>query len=66
MRFLLLQTVSPTIIQNTHYIYHLYIRAVGDDYQIVTEFYIVMIIQVICNGTCELYLLSYLLQLDKD
>ena len=26
----------------------------------------VMIIQVISNGTCELYLLSYLLQLDKD
>ena len=26
----------------------------------------VMIIQVISNGTCELYLLSYLLQLDKN
>ena len=25
----------------------------------------VMIIQVISNGTCELYLLSYLLQLDR-
>ena len=29
MRFLLLQTVSPTIVQNTHYIYRLCIRAVG-------------------------------------
>ena len=66
MRFLLLQTVSPTIVQNKHYIYHLCIRAVGQFYQIVIEFYIVMIIQVICNETCELYLLSYLLQLDKD
>ena len=33
MRFLLLQTVSPTIVQNTHYIYHLCIRAVGQFYQ---------------------------------
>ena len=33
MRFLLLQTVSPTIIQNAHYIYHLCIRAVGQFYQ---------------------------------
>ena len=31
MRFLLLQAVSPTIVQNTHYIYHLCIRVVGDD-----------------------------------
>ena len=33
MRLLLLQTVSPTIVQNAHYIYHLCIRAVGQFYQ---------------------------------
>ena len=33
MRFLLLQTISPTIVQNTHYIYHLCMRAVGQFYQ---------------------------------
>ena len=38
MRFLLLQTVSPTIVQNAHYIYHLCIRAVGQFYQMTNRF----------------------------